>query len=175
MCRLLCRLLLNDESLLDKSLCQVLWYNATRTRCQCTLDGNKQSRKLSTLDNTEVGAYVETYTVVMMAEHVGDTFVETIRTADTTSLSTFRKAVIVIIFNAAVAALVMLSIVNPISMGLEMMNSPKTRIRKRASAVGVVNDNSANDVPSASQSQMATIKLSPKQFLVTYIESVLPA
>jgi hypothetical protein len=70
-----CRLLVNDEPVLDVSLCKVLWYNSTRTRCQCTLSESvMQARRLVGDNDNGVVTYVRSYTVVMMAEHVGNTF-----------------------------------------------------------------------------------------------------
>jgi hypothetical protein len=180
-----CRLLVNDEPVLDASLCKVLWYNSTRTRCQCTLsDAAMQTRRLVAVSDNGVVTYVRSYTVVMMAEHVGNTFADTVRTADTTNLSTFQKAVIVIVFYGVLAAIVFLSIINPLGEIETEMKKMKKKKRKKSKVdpkrqsqtiwVGGRNGLSTSE-------QQSTIAVedpntnSPKQYLASYIDSVLPA
>jgi hypothetical protein len=115
---------------------------------------------------------------------VGVTFYDTVRTADTTNLSTFRKASVVIAFSATIAAIVILSIFNPLGAVLEMKNASKVGIKTRATAMSVAGDDGAlhrsgaqqqqHKQPSAEQATESSAN-SSKKFLAAYIDSVLPA
>lgn len=171
-----CRFLINDEPIMDKSLCRVLWYNSTRTRCQCTLKNFTKSLRRLSVDVDSGVAERETATVVIMTDHVVVTFVDTLRTADTTSLSTFRKAATVVVFIAVITSILVFNIVNPIMLVLRLFGAVKSRNAIRPPDGG----GRLHGTPKCSAvlpiSRFGNLKSqSTNHFLATYVESVIPA
>jgi hypothetical protein len=164
-----CRFLVNSAPQMKEELCQVVAFNATWTRRVCSLSSTVTQRRLQAVDGEDVVDYMQSFTVVMMLEEVMETFVDTIRTAEQTDLSTFQRAKIVVYMFLALAVCVALCATDQLrpSCAPTVRNPNKPNHRRTTNRLSTT-------VAVADTAVAGSIQDS-KMYLAKYIESLLPA
>ena len=168
-----CRFLVHDIPVLVDDLCRVISVNDSWTRCACTLSEDflqyttPSSRRLQSGESVgdAVLDYVQSFTVTALLEEISYEFVDTIRTADDTDLSTFYQARVVVgmfIALGVVAALCTIEQLRP------------SCYTPHKNPTGVTNRRISSRVSAVIAAGTVTLA-TRKAYLAKYLTSVLPA